>query len=158
MTGLQATQIFNLREQGMGYRSIASAVGLSRDSVRNYCKTHGMGGYGTAAAKNVAMMKDGGEICHHCGGPLTQPMTGRPRKFCCDRCRRAWHKAHPEMAKHSGESTHVLTCRRCKKTFISYRSKNRKYCSHGCYIKYRFREGEDGISKTENERSRPCRV
>ena len=25
--------------------------------------------------------------CEHCGGPVTQPATGRPARFCSDRCR-----------------------------------------------------------------------
>ncbi len=35
--------------QGKGYKAVASAVGLSRDIVRNYCKAKGMEGYGEAA-------------------------------------------------------------------------------------------------------------
>ena len=53
MTQEQAAQIEALRAQGMGYKAIASTVGLSRDIVRNYCKAHGMEGYGEAAALNL---------------------------------------------------------------------------------------------------------
>jgi len=53
MTDLQAEQIVILRMQGKGYKSIASATGLSRDIVRNYCKTKGMEGYGEVAALNM---------------------------------------------------------------------------------------------------------
>ena len=42
MTELQAEQIRKMRTQGIGYRAIASVVGLSRDIVRNYCRAHGM--------------------------------------------------------------------------------------------------------------------
>ena len=38
MTELQAEQIRKMRTQGVGYRAIASVVGLSRDIVRNYCR------------------------------------------------------------------------------------------------------------------------
>lgn len=31
-----------------------------------------------------------------------------------------------------------LICRHCKKEFISYGNKERKYCSHNCYIRERF--------------------
>ena len=34
-------------------------------------------------------------------------------------------------------------CECCGKTFSSYGNKNRKYCSHSCYIKGRFGGGED---------------
>lgn len=53
MTKEQAAQIRELRMQGKGYRAVASAVGLSRDIVRNYCKANGMEGYGEAAKLNM---------------------------------------------------------------------------------------------------------
>lgn len=53
MTEIQAAEIGALRIQGKGYKAIASAVGLSRDIVRNYCKANGMEGFGEAAAMNM---------------------------------------------------------------------------------------------------------
>ena len=50
MTEQQAKQIREMREQGIGYRSIALTVGLSRDIVRNFCKSRGLSGYGSALA------------------------------------------------------------------------------------------------------------
>ena len=52
MTELQAEQIGKMRTQGIGYRAIASVVGLSRDIVRNYCRAHGMDGYASALTKH----------------------------------------------------------------------------------------------------------
>lgn len=60
MTQAQAAQIKALRAQGMGYKFIASAAGLSRDIVRNYCKAHGMEGYGEAAALNLRAKRNAG--------------------------------------------------------------------------------------------------
>ena len=53
MTKEQAAQIKELRMQGKGYKAVASAVGLSRDIVRNYCRANGMEGYGEAAKLNL---------------------------------------------------------------------------------------------------------
>lgn len=53
MTEIQEAQIKELRMQGEGYKAISSAVGLSRDIVRNYCKAKGMEGYGETAALNM---------------------------------------------------------------------------------------------------------
>jgi len=53
VTEIQAAEIEALRMQGKGYKAIASAVGLSRDIVRNYCKANGMEGFGEAAAMNM---------------------------------------------------------------------------------------------------------
>lgn len=53
MTEEQAERIRELRMQGKGYKAVASAVGLSRDIVRNYCKANGMEGYGEATKLNM---------------------------------------------------------------------------------------------------------
>ena len=44
MTQIQAAQIRELRLRGAGYKSIATMTGLTRDIVRNYCKSHGLDG------------------------------------------------------------------------------------------------------------------
>ena len=44
MTDIQSKQIREFRMKGVGYKAIASVLGLSRDSVRNYCKSHGLDG------------------------------------------------------------------------------------------------------------------
>lgn len=53
MTNKQTALIEEMRMQGKGYKAIASAVGLSRDIVRNYCKVKSMEGYGITAALNL---------------------------------------------------------------------------------------------------------
>ena len=53
MTKEQAERIKELRMQGKGYKAVASAVGLSRDIVRNYCRANGMEGYGEAVKLNL---------------------------------------------------------------------------------------------------------
>ncbi|PXV87833.1 hypothetical protein C8E03_109123 [Lachnotalea glycerini] len=45
MTEVQETKIRELRLKGLGYRRIATEAGLSRDIVRNYCRSKGMAGY-----------------------------------------------------------------------------------------------------------------
>ena len=39
---------------------------------------------------------------------------------------------------HSPEITYIITCKQCGKKFTSYGNRNRKYCSHKCYIYHRF--------------------
>ena len=77
MTELQAEQIRKMRTQGVGYRAIASVVGLSRDIVRNYCRSHGMDGYASALTKNIQEQMMLGKACLYCGAELIQPSTGR---------------------------------------------------------------------------------
>ena len=126
MTDTQAKQINEMRMKGMGYKAIGMAIGLSRDIVRNYCKRHNLAGYATVVSKNMKLMVDGKEVCHFCGNPIKQPKTGRPRRFCCEKCRREWWKAHPEAVKKSEKASYTLVCEQCGKPFISYGNKNRK--------------------------------
>ena len=143
MTEQQAKQIVEMRLKGVGYKSIGTVVGLSRDIVRNYCKNHNLTGYTSALTKNVQMKMDSGEACLYCGGLITKPKTGRPKKFCSEKCRREWWKMHPEALKRNEKAMYELVCGHCGKTFISYGNKNRKYCCHDCYIKDRFWRDED---------------
>ena len=91
MTEQQAKQIREMREQGIGYRSIALTVGLSRDIVRNFCKSRGLSGYGSALTKNIREQVMLGKACLYCGKEMKQPDTGRPKKFCLDKCSRISH-------------------------------------------------------------------
>jgi len=47
MTNEQKEKIIELRKLGISYHSIATVMDLSRDSVRNFCKSQGLDGYGT---------------------------------------------------------------------------------------------------------------
>lgn len=147
MTEQQAKQIMKMREQGVGYRSIGLAVGLSRDIVRNFCKSKGLAGYGSALTKNIQEQVMLGKACLYCGKKIEQPKTGRPKKFCSEKCRREWWKMHPEKLTKNETAMYPVVCARCGTEFISYGNKNRKYCSHDCYIKDRFWEVEDENSK-----------
>ena len=144
MTDLEAAQVKEMRLNGMGYRAIAEALGLSRDIVRNHCKAKGMDGYVAAAVKNLQEREGQGGICICCGEEISQQGNGRPRKFCSEKCRRQWWKTHPEEGNRKAVYTQV--CARCGKEFTAYGNSHRKYCSHDCYIKARFwRDEENGI-------------
>lgn len=144
MTELQKKTILNMRKNGDGYKTIASAVGLSRDAVRAFCKSRNMAGYGKAAALNSNERVQAGELCINCYEPLKQSTKGRRKKFCSEKCRREWWKRHPEKSNPRETAQYHLKCVCCGNTFISYGNKNRKYCSHNCYIHNRFYEkGED---------------
>ena len=136
MTDFEAAQVKEMRLKGMGYRAIADALGLSRDIVRNHCKAKGMGGYVAATVKNLKEREVQNGICLCCGKETAQAGTGRPRKFCSEKCRRQWWKAHPEAGNQKAVYTQV--CARCGKEFTAYGNSHRKYCSHDCYIKARF--------------------
>ena len=144
MTQIQAAQIRELRLRGAGYKSIATMTGLTRDIVRNYCKSHGLDGLCSDLTVNMKEQMERGKVCWYCGRPLLQPHTGRRKKFCSDSCRRAWWKSNPEATKRSESAYYHLMCACCGTEFVSYGNRSRKYCSHECYIRDRFWRDEDG--------------
>lgn len=144
MTEFQAKQIRELRLKGTGYRVIASVVGLSRDVVRNYCKGHGLDGFASVLTLNMKEQMDMGHACLCCGKELKQPATGRRRKFCSEKCRREWWAAHQNDIQRKPTAYYEKTCVYCGKTFSAYGNRNRKYCSHECYVRDRFWREEEG--------------
>ena len=95
-----------------------------------------MGGYVAATVKNLQERAECSGICLCCGKEMQQAGTGRPRKFCSEKCRRQWWKAHPEEGSHKSLCTKKCEC--CGTEFSFYRSRKPKYCSYDCYIKARF--------------------
>lgn len=144
MTAYQARQIREFRMKGVGYRSIAAVTGLSRDIVRNYCKTHDLDGFGVELTANMKEQIQRGTVCLCCGKPVKQPATGRKRKFCSDKCRRQWWGKHKDALQKKESSIYQLTCAYCGKVYPSYGNKTRKYCCHECYVRDRFLREEDG--------------
>lgn len=144
MNEYQTRQIREYRMKGVGYRSIAAVTGLSRDIVRNYCKTHGLDGFGVELTANMKEQMQLGTVCLCCGKPVKQATTGRKRKFCSDKCRRQWWGSHPGALQKKESAFYELTCAYCGKVYQSYGNKTRKYCSHECYVRDRFWREEDG--------------
>ena len=144
MTDFQSNQIRDLRLRGAGYRSIASAVGVSRDSVRSYCKSHGLDGFASVLTINMKEQMNLGHACLCCGKEIEQSLVGRKRKFCSDKCRREWWGAHQQNIQRKPTAYYEMTCVHCGKTFSSYGNKSRRYCCHECYVRDRFWREEDG--------------
>ena len=144
MTDEQKNKIIELRKNGAGYKAIATEVGMSRDAVRSFCKNRNLSGFGVAAVMNINEQTENGNICPNCCKPIAQPHKGRRKKFCSEKCRRDWWKEHPENGTQKETAQYRLKCTYCGKEFISYGNKNRKYCSHYCYIHDRFWKKEEG--------------
>ena len=138
MTDEQALQIRKLRSQGMGYRAIASVTNLSRDYVRNYCRSMGIGGYRIEYEMNLQERMNDGRACAFCGAELVQPHTGRHKRFCSDICRRTYWRMHRAELKKKESSIYTMECPYCHEIFEAYGNKNRKYCCHEHYVLDRF--------------------
>ena len=134
MTSEQKNQIANLRQQGLGYATIAQALGISKSTVTSHCQRNNLGGI----KSNGAVLDK--KFCKHCGKEM-QPFSGRKQaKFCCKKCRVAWWNANQEKV--NKKAYYTFVCSFCKKPFSAYGNSKRKYCSHSCYINARFKGGE----------------
>ena len=151
MTPYQARQIRDFRLRGAGYKAIATVTGLSRDIVRNYCKSHGLEGFAQELTINMKEQIANGMACKNCGRQLLQPHTGRRRRFCSDQCRHEWWTAHSAEIHRSDSAIYHMTCAYCGQDFASYGNRNRKYCCHECYIRDRFGASADGAGLREEE-------
>ena len=137
MTDNEKAEIVRLRMSGMGYKAIASRLKISRDRIRAFCKSAGINGIAEAAILNHEIDIERGAVCIRCGRRLVQTQRGRNKKFCSDKCRSAY------WLKNTNSKTPAMNeavCAGCGKQFFSYG--RRKYCSHECYIKTRFREDD----------------
>ena len=150
MNEVQRKEIFELRGLGYGYKSIARELGLSGDAVKSYCKRHHLNGPGEVVKLNIQVLEKRNIICPQCRKPIKQKGRGRARRFCSDECRRKWWQDNPQERNRKETATYKYTCSHCGKDFSSYGNKQRKYCSHDCYIKSRFWSEEDGIQENIN--------
>ncbi len=136
MTDVQRKAIEELRGQGHGYTTIGNALGLSKGSVKAYCRLHGLAG--TKSEIRFKVKLDFGR-CLNCGAPLTQTPKMKRKKFCCPACRQTWWNTHRERVNQKAIYHYVCAC--CGKEFTAYGNSHRKYCSHQCYITARFKAG-----------------
>lgn len=134
MTDEQKKKITALRQEGMGYMAIARQMDISKDTVKSFCRRNGLAGERAPAAKKQIPK------CKECGKPLRQAEGMKPRVFCCDGCRVKWWHEHPEQIRQ--RAVYSFTCACCGKPFTAYGNSRRKYCSHECYIRNRFKGGD----------------
>lgn len=125
MTNEQKQQIIFLRRDGAGYGAIAKQLHVSINTVKSFCRRH-----------CLASKRDG-SVCEQCGKPIVQNPGRKQKRFCCDACRNKWWNSHLELVKR--KAIYHFICPNCKKEFTVYGDKHRKFCSHECYISYRFR-------------------
>lgn len=126
MTEAQKKDILELRANRVGYKRIANELGLTLSCVKSFCTRNGLGA--TASA--------GEQKCPSCGTKLIQLPGRKKKKFCSDVCRMKWWNCHLDQVKR--KATHKHECPVCHKSFFTYGSQVKKYCSHNCYIKDRF--------------------
>lgn len=94
-------QIRLLRYKGWGYKKISNVVGVSRDSVRGYCKRNILEGYTSENNSNHNKQSIVDELvydfCLQCGVKLEQSNKERKRKFCNQKCKSEWEKTNRKI-------------------------------------------------------------
>lgn len=132
------------RRQGYGYGKISKLINVSKSTVATYCRRN--------AVKPITQSKDlkasertisDNTLCKYCGSELLQSKRGQPKKFCSEICRHSWWKEHEQEL--NKKAYYLVTCKNCNKLFESYGNKNRKYCSHECYISDTFTQKRESI-------------
>ncbi len=119
MTEMQKAAALHLRAKGYSFARIAKEIDISVNTIKSFC------------SRNKS-----GQLCLSCGASIQQPPRARTQKFCCDKCRMQWWKAH--MKEVNRKAMYNFTCACCGKTFQAYGNNHRKYCGRECYVKARF--------------------
>ena len=132
MTNEQKARITTLRHDGIGYATIAAMLGISKETVKSFCRRNALTG-------NTASSPPPEGMCRNCGAEIVQNPKARKKVFCSRDCRCAWWKVHPQPSVQNTAYQH--TCTHCGKLFTAYGTAPRKYCSHACYIADRFKGG-----------------
>lgn len=121
--------IINLKNDGLGYKAIAIKLNKPLSTIKSFIK------------RNKELFNTPAQVdrCLCCGAVLIHTPKHKKKKFCNDSCRMKWWNGHPDV---TGKNELLITCKCCGKVINSYRYPSRKFCSHNCYIRYRFYNGE----------------
>lgn len=135
MSPEQKAAITTLRQEGLGYKAIATKLWLSPNTVKSFCQRQGL----KINKQNQDRTLD--DYCPVCGKRLHHIVGKKKKRFCSDSCRMSWWNSHQEEVKKNSFTEEI--CSFCHQSFSVYGKKNRKYCSHQCYINDRFGEKND---------------
>lgn len=103
-------------------------MNISKNTVKSFCRRNVLG--------KVKKFETNPAVCEFCGKPISQPIGRKKKRFCSDTCRNSWWKSHKNLV--DKKANYECECTYCGKLFVYYGNKNRKYCSHSCYIEDRF--------------------
>ena len=132
MTADEKNAIIKLRKAGRSLTEIADETGVSRNTVKSFCRRQGLTASTDAPITDAPLEK----ACRFCGKPMAVYPGRKEKKFCSDACRNKYWNTHLGETRRAAMLEH--TCPACGKTFYAYGIRNRKYCSHECYVAARF--------------------
>lgn len=143
MNDYEKAQIIKFRDAGCSYGWIAKELGISKETIKSYCRRHDLSGY-AKDRKSAGIFGDEPVRCKLCGNIVIQTPGRKKKQYCDDTCRLKWWNTHQEQV--TKKANYEITCAYCGKKFIAYGNSSRKYCSHDCYVSDRF-----GIKQKKEE-------
>ena len=87
LTEADKEKILYMRKNGLGYRNIAKATGISADTIKSFIRRHGLGGVLVDKERHLD------DFCPICGKLLELTPNKRRKVYCSNNCRlKAWKK------------------------------------------------------------------
>jgi len=120
----QKDKILKLKSSGRSYKEIASALSISEGTVKSFF------------SRKRLKSDENNNVCKNCGVTLEKSSRSNVKKFCSNLCIYKWWRKNTE---NNRKCVKINVCKNCSKKFGSYDNKDRKYCSHECYIENRFK-------------------
>ena len=127
MTEEQKQKVRQLRAQGFGYIKVSKELGISESTIKSFCR------------RDKQPLNTPLYFCNCCGKPVEQNPKRKEKKFCSDACRMKWWNSHRDKVDHRAMKKRA--CLFCGTEFSVYSTADKKYCSHNCYISFRFGGG-----------------
>ncbi len=127
MTDEQRYVVASYREHGYGYKKISQLTGVSENTIKSFCRRSEL---------SVKKDKPDEVSCLCCGKTVPQLPGRKLKKICCNSCRNKWWNSNLHLVKR--KAMYEFVCPTCGRPFSAYGNRNRKYCSHACYIEDRF--------------------
>lgn len=124
-----------MRKEGCSYAAIAKELNVNENTVKTFCRRNGLTG-AVAEMPSPDFQNAAEKPCQCCGKPVIQYPGRKEKKFCSDACRNRWWNSHLNEVRR--KAMYEYRCPHCGRAFCTYGNRNRKYCSHECYIADRF--------------------
>ena len=133
MTDEQKQQIVQLHTEGKSHAEIAAIMDIPPSTVRSFFSRQNAVPF--KQQEQTAPTRVDDSNCRQCGMPLALHSGNRMKRFCSERCRQAWWRAHPGLITEKASSS---TCVGCGTIFKNGGNPSRRYCSRTCYMRHRF--------------------
>ena len=136
MTTEEKSSIIQMRRAGRSLSDIAEELGLSRNTVKSFCRRNNSTGDENETPVTAGDADVRISLCLYCGKPVQQHPGHKLKKYCNDACRN--HHWYAQVSESQHAAMVAYTCPVCGDRFFAYPNRHRKYCSHECYIEARF--------------------